>query len=635
MAGSKIRILAALVGGLCRCGRIFCCQNWYWKILAISIVVMASAIFVIVRVSDQPDDSLQTSVANHSVRFDEEPDDQFEIDSFPIEDVGSVPVEGRPVALPRDGYVTSKACRDCHPSNYKSWYRSYHRRMTQVASPAAVVGDFQDVVLDYHGRNYHLERRGNEFWVKIPSGDGMDEGWRQIVLTTGSHHRQWYWFSIGEGRKLDAIPFVYLIWAQRWLPSYAAFIFPPDPESPPNDRSSLWGSSCVNCHTTHGEMRSSPDSDSQQVEFGISCEACHGPGEQHVRWNESSQEGHPNGEPDSNIINPAKLSHRQASEMCGGCHSVSINPLALRDNSEISNSDKFLWSDGQLRVGGREYDAVIETPCFQGGEMSCLSCHTMHPSKNDSRPLSEWANDQLKPEMHSDTGCLQCHDQQYARREHTHHELASSGSRCYNCHMPHTNYALLKAIRNHQVAPPTVSASVEVGRPNACNICHLDKSLGWAADHLFKWYRTPRPALSEDQKKIPASVLLVLSGDAGQRAMGAWYMGWKPALEASGSEWIGFYLSKLLTDPYPAVRVIASRSFRELPGMAEIDYDPVAPFERRQSAAAQVLKQWSVRWKKSVRSRGGKLSDPNIMLGRRDYMRLLHQRDDRPVNWIE
>ena len=37
------------------------------------------------------------------------------------------------------GYVTSAACRSCHPREYESWHRSYHRTMTQVVSPATVL----------------------------------------------------------------------------------------------------------------------------------------------------------------------------------------------------------------------------------------------------------------------------------------------------------------------------------------------------------------------------------------------------------------------------------------------------------------------------------------------------------------
>src|SRR5271170_2831658 len=42
-----------------------------------------------------------------------------------------------PLPVADRGYVTSDSCRACHPSEYASWHRSYHRTMTQPASGAA------------------------------------------------------------------------------------------------------------------------------------------------------------------------------------------------------------------------------------------------------------------------------------------------------------------------------------------------------------------------------------------------------------------------------------------------------------------------------------------------------------------
>src|SRR5687767_1100954 len=42
----------------------------------------------------------------------------------------------RPLEQPSDGYVGSDSCRICHADTYASWRHSYHRTMTQVASPA-------------------------------------------------------------------------------------------------------------------------------------------------------------------------------------------------------------------------------------------------------------------------------------------------------------------------------------------------------------------------------------------------------------------------------------------------------------------------------------------------------------------
>ena len=55
----------------------------------------------------------------------------------------------RPLEVLSDGYVASHTCRECHPSEHASWSASYHRSMTQVATPSAVIGDFQDRHVSY------------------------------------------------------------------------------------------------------------------------------------------------------------------------------------------------------------------------------------------------------------------------------------------------------------------------------------------------------------------------------------------------------------------------------------------------------------------------------------------------------
>ena len=54
-------------------------------------------------------------------------------------------VVNRPIEVHTDGYVSSDTCRACHPQQYATWHDSYHRTMTQVASPEAVVGELRRV----------------------------------------------------------------------------------------------------------------------------------------------------------------------------------------------------------------------------------------------------------------------------------------------------------------------------------------------------------------------------------------------------------------------------------------------------------------------------------------------------------
>src|SRR5262249_9552034 len=152
--------------------------------------------------------------------------------------------------------------------------------------------------------------------------------------------------------------------------------------------------------------------------------------------------------------------------------------IVARDPGLIRDS---FWSDGMIRVSGREYNGLIDSPCFtratDAKKISCSSCHTMHKPDTDPRSLHAWADThQVSSGLDGNEGCLQCHEKLRSNlTAHTKHAAASPGSTCYNCHMPYTTYGLLRALRSHQISSPTVQASVDTGRPNACNLCHLDK----------------------------------------------------------------------------------------------------------------------------------------------------------------
>ena len=77
-----------------------------------------------------------------------------------------------------------------------------------------------------------------------------------LVMSTGSHHMQVYWYPTGEGNLLDQFPLVWLREADRWVPRNAAFIRPPS-DHPPSELG-RWNSKCINCHTTRGRPRMRP-----------------------------------------------------------------------------------------------------------------------------------------------------------------------------------------------------------------------------------------------------------------------------------------------------------------------------------------------------------------------------------------
>ena len=263
-----------------------------------------------------------------------------------------------------------------------------------------------------------------------------------------------------------------------------------------------------------------------------------------------------------------------------------------------------------------------------------LLVHTMHKTPEDPRPIAEWAaTHQVSAGKDGNDACLACHDLPAGGvSEHTRHAADSAGSSCYNCHMPYTSYGLLKAIRSHTISSPSVTESVQTGRPNACNLCHVDKTLAWTGAALREWYDLPTPPLRDDERTVSAALLWAMRGDAGQRALTAWALGWAPAQEASGTSWMVPHLAELLNDPYEAVRYIAYRSLRTLPGYAGVDYDYVASREERVATALPILRAWQNSTVSRRRREPELLVDADgRLLIERMFRRILEQRDNRPL----
>lgn len=550
------------------------------------------------------------------------------------------------------GYISSDNCRSCHPDQYATWHRSYHRTMTQLPSAESVRGNFNNVTLELPGETYRLERRGDDFRVND----------KRVTLLTGSHHMQTYWVAADQGNRQQSFPFTFLFEENRWVPRDATFLTHRQTKFGQHN----WNTSCGNCHATAIQARQDVATkifDSRVAELGIACEACHGPSEEHVQANRDPKRRytlHRTGKADPTIFNPGRVDRLKSADACGQCHAIRArNPqddynmlgLLYRPGGELQAHAPFIgyhgadldapgneakravmegsfWSDGQVRVSGREFNGLALTSCFTRGEMSCVSCHSMHKYQN--------TDDQLAPGMESNAACIQCHKSFAAKiEEHTHHRGDSSGSLCYNCHMPHTTYGLLKAIRSHTVDSPSIKTSIATGRPNACNLCHLDKTLDWTGRKLEEWYRQPLPKLNEEQKSTSAAVTWLLKGDAGQRAIMAWHMSWEPAKRISGESWMAPHLAQLLEDPYAVVRYIAQRSLKRLPGYEKFAYDYVGPAENRKRGREGALEMWRGQAKAQATTNEAVLVTRDGRLQEQKVTELLKQRDDRPMDLLE
>lgn len=581
-------------------------------------------------------------------------------------------VAAKPSIDRADGYIGSQSCQNCHAEYHQSWHTSYHRTMTQPVNPETVPETIlRERMIQVKDQTYRFSRKGDEFFVEMndPIADNKRLK-RKLVMITGSHHMQVFWYESGYDKTPAQLQIMFYLAQQRWIPRRSAFLRPPTMDK--EDELGRWNGICVNCHSTHPRSRP-PESgeenwDTRVSEFGITCEACHGPGEDHVAFHQTKTDGEQLA--NDPIVNPLNLPHETRSDMCGQCHGmmmVSIKDEAdkehyfehgrgfrpgtelddapflqvVRASKEHTGSDTFrkfdslpgvtighFWPDGQLRVTGRDYSGMIESKCFQEGDLSCLSCHTMHQQNAEQQP--EWRDDQLLPDMRTDAACLQCHPKYEELGEaHTHHPIASEGSRCMNCHMPHTIYGILKSSRSHTISSPSVTTTLETGRPNACNLCHLDHTLKETALQLADWYGHSVPELNVEEQTTAASILHFLTGDAAQRVLQMNAYQWPPAQDASGTDWMKLYLLFGMDDPYDAIRLISERAYRSLPDNPPLkSYDFLNPPRARGAALGRefqkIFSQQSTPNEALLINEAGRLDTSRIEA-------LMSRRNHRPV----
>ena len=409
-------------------------------------------------------------------------------------------------------FVGRGACVDCHAVQTEAWRGSHHDLAMQPASPDTVLGDFNDATFSYYGVTSTFFRRGDEYWVSTDGPDGALQEYR-VVYTFGVDPLQQYLIKFPGGR-LQALNVCWDTRAaaeggQRWFHLY------PDEEVRHDDilhwtgPLQNWNYMCAECHTTDLRRNYQPESDSYATtwsEIDVSCEACHGPGSRHVDWarefagHESTETSADNGlvvhladDEVSWIFDEAsptarrsreRRSHAQL-ETCGRCHSRRTPVAAgfqygrpLAESHRVVLLDEWLYhADGQILDEVYVYGSFLQSKMHRAG-VTCTDCHDPHGA-------GLWNA--------GNTTCVRCHrGSEFDTPEHHFHSPGSVGASCVECHMPAQTYMVVDPRRDHSFRVPRPDLTVKLGTPNACNICHDDRSAQWAADAVAERFGSGR-----------------------------------------------------------------------------------------------------------------------------------------------
>jgi hypothetical protein len=440
--------------------------------------------------------------------------------------------------------------------------------MLQRASAASVVGDFSPRRLELRGRRYSVRAEGEAFFI---TDSDLDRGARErrVDFTLGSRRIQHYLTTLDDGRIVVLAP-SWDVGRRQWFHNMEIV----DPEETTQTRVQVWNAHCVGCHVSQQQKRYEPASRRYRTEwmdFGTSCEVCHGPGRAH-------------GAAASGILRPERLGAERSTMVCAQCHSLRDvtapgfragddyfdHFMPILEYAQKVDRDPAYWSDGRPRRFSNDALGLWQSRCFLEGSATCVTCH-LDPHVPDVD-----RNAQLAP---ANNGlCLGCHEPIGARlAAHTHHRLDGAGSSCVECHMPRTVLSIRAQIRDHTLSVPAPENTVRFGIPNACNACHEDKSAAWAVRTLQAWgppgagrQRVIRraEAFAAARKGEPAAetALLFLMARADEpplvRANAAGYLRRfdGPRVQAA--------LVDALTAGHPLVRAVAALTLAEKPNRA-------------------------------------------------------------------
>ena len=82
------------------------------------------------------------------------------------------PPEPAPVVQSPATHVGAAACTSGHTEEHEAWLGSHHDLAMQPATPATVLGDFDNATFSYAGVQSTFTRRGDNYFVRTDGADG-------------------------------------------------------------------------------------------------------------------------------------------------------------------------------------------------------------------------------------------------------------------------------------------------------------------------------------------------------------------------------------------------------------------------------------------------------------------------------
>jgi predicted CXXCH cytochrome family protein len=314
-------------------------------------------------------------------------------------------------------YVSIRECRSCHGSYAKKHADSVHGR---TLLDVAEADNPEDVILADFDAGEDIRT------MQFPDGETRAFTADDVAFTLGvGRHYQAYVTEVDDG-VYRVLPAEWRIADETWVPISLADDW--------SDSAYDFNSQCAGCHTTNYNA-----DDFTWGETGVQCEACHGPGSNHVDIADDAGSSISDSEYAdlSGAINFAL-----DSQVCGQCHSRGTNletglpfPVGYRPGKNLldeaiftlpDQSDTHFWySTGHAKLPNMQFNEWLESAHVTSLETAqsseefqadCLTCHSVAQRRIDYLIDEDWVAekdfDKLSVlDRHSfGITCTACHD---------------------------------------------------------------------------------------------------------------------------------------------------------------------------------------------------------------------------------
>ncbi|MFN3193160.1 MAG: multiheme c-type cytochrome [Aureliella sp.] len=328
-------------------------------------------------------------------------------------------------SLERSGYVGAQVCGECHSQRLADYSQTAHYKTSALVNAGNFLGDVRpghnQLTTRSPNLSFEMFEESGTFYQRLilnSGGETLGADFSMDIATGSGKTAQTYlrW----EGGRLYQLHATYVVPESRWVNS------PGFDDGVANFARPIHAV-CLECHSTFFQPVEGTVNqfDKHDYLLGISCERCHGPGKDHVRFHQHN----PDSKIATDIVHPSKLDPEREIEICQVCHgglpkAMKQPTFSFRPGDKL---DEFYeYANLNQQADGIHTNTQLprlqQSRCFQESEsMTCTTCHNPHRhERGDVRLFSE--------------RCIECHEPQHCGKFD---KLGPAiADNCIDCHMP-------------------------------------------------------------------------------------------------------------------------------------------------------------------------------------------------------